>query len=449
MRNKIAAVTCSIFLKTGAALLSVMVLLPGTAFSAVTEYSIIELYNLAKAKDPALNRAGAQLESGRADKDIATAGLMPRLNAIAGRKQFWPTVENYQSSTIDGHYYGYNYGLTGGVPLLNMGAYYQMHAADSGVSGAEAGLALARQDLMIRLVDAYTRYLKASNDIALIREDMGRTNKILEQAEAFLKAGTGDVIAVYEAKARMDSAAAELVKAEGGQKIVRQRLANLTGLNIESVKNISFDEKLSLMLEPLDSWLETMRQRNPAILQARYELTTAEEMRKSANAGHFPTVSAIYGYTVDKGSTFLPDVITEQYYLGFNVNIPIYAGGETSGRVRRAMALEMENRAALDDAGDRAVNRLHEAYLNLQYNFSLYDAYRQKNESADVQLKAVQKGREIGTRTAIDLLNAEKDYAVSRRDLANIRYDILMKQVELKAAAGILDESDLADITYR
>ena len=55
--------------------------------------------------------------------------------------------------------------------------------------------------------------------------------------------------------------------------------------------------------------------------------------------------------------------------------------------------------------------------------------------------------REIGTRTAIDLLNSEQSYAVSRRDLTSALYDNVQRQIELKSAAGILSDDDLTAIS--
>lgn len=432
-------------LLTGAAVLGFTCLF-STVTAQAQEYSISELYQLARAKDPALNRAFAQLDMGKAEKDIYRAAFIPRLNGNVARKQFWPTVENYESQDITGHYYGYSYGLTGGVPLLNMAAYYQIGAADANINSADAGVNLARQELMVRLFDTCIRYLKAVGDEKLFRDDMARLAQILDQAQAFRKAGTGDVIAVYEAKARLDSAAADLVKAEGIRKMAQQMLESLSGVTVESVKDITSPENFTAQGEPLDWWLATMQRWNPSIIQARYDLDAATEMRKSAHAGHLPTVTANYGYTVDKGSTFLPDVITEQYYIAMGLSIPIFSGGEISARVRRAAAVEAENRATLKEADEKAVNRLKELYLNLEHNISLHDAYRQKHESAEMKLKAVRKGKEIGTRTSIDLLNAEQDYAVSRRDLSHVRYDIALRRVQLKAVAGTLSEEDMETI---
>ncbi|MDD2307955.1 MAG: TolC family protein [Desulfuromonadaceae bacterium] len=410
------------------------------------ERDLLELYTLAKTRDPAVARADARLEAGRADKDIAWAAVIPRVSANASVRQLWTNVTDYTPEPITGRYTGYSYGIGTGIPIFNMPAYYQIAAAGTGITSAETGVQAARQDLIVRLLDGYVRYLKAQADEKLYRDEMGRVGKVLGQSEAFLKAGTGDVIAVYEARARLDSAAADLVKTGGQLRLAQQNLASLTGVAVDAVRDMTVTAAGPEPAE-MEWWLETMRQRSPALLQAREDLLQSEELRKGAGAGHYPTLSGNAGYTVDKGSTFLPKVVTEQWYAGVQLNVPIYSGGDTSARTRRARAGEAERRAMLDDAREQGIRRLKEAYLNLQYNVSLLEAYRRKQESAELQLKAVQKGRDIGTRTAIDLLNSEQTYAISRRDLTAAMYDNLQRRLELKAAAGILAEDDLRELS--
>lgn len=423
-------------------------LLSGGALQAedqvvVDRKGIMELYDLAKAKDALLGRANARLEAGKAERDIAWAGVLPRISANATQRKFWHTVIDYGPSTIEGTYTGYNYGIGGQLPLFNASSYFQIAASYAGEKSAEAGTNLARQDLLVRLVNSYVALLKAQADEQLYRDELRRVSKILEQAEAFLKAGTGDIIAVYEAKARMDSAAADLIKAEGQRRIAEQALASLTGITVEAVKDVAVTNPAGPEPNDLNWWLDTMKKQNPAIRQAQEDLRAAAHTSSANWSSHLPTVQLQGGYTVDKGSTFLPEVETRQWYVGASISLPIFSGGETTARTRRAVAFESERRFMLDDAQDQNTKRLKEAFLNLQYNVSLAEAYKRKYESGEMQLKATRKGREIGTRNAIDLLNAEQTYAVGRRDFSNALYDNLARQFELKAAAGILKEEDL------
>jgi len=427
-------------------MLALVLTLCAPPLAQAQQRDLLELHRLAKIKDPVIGRAEARLEAGRADKDIAWATLLPRVSANASVRQLWTNVTDYEPEPITGQYTGYSYGIGMGIPVFNMSSYYQVSAASAGINSAESGVHSARQDLIVRLLDGYVKYLKARADEKLYRDELARVGKVLEQSEAFLKAGTGDIIAVYEGKARLDSAAADLVKTEGQLRLAQQQLSSLTGVTVDAVKDIAVSTFAGPEPAEMEWWLDTMRQRSPALLQAMQDLAQAEQSRKSAKAGHYPTVSGNGGYTVDKGSTFLPKVETEQWYAGLQLNVPIYSGGDTSARTRRASAGEAERRAMLDDAQEQGVRRLKEAYLNLQYNVSLGEAYQRKHESAELQLKAVQKGRDIGTRTAIDLLNAEQTYAISRRDLTAAMYDNLQRRLELKAAAGILAEEDLVEL---
>lgn len=434
MRNKLLFVGAT-------ALCAALHLTPITALA--DEKGILELYDLAKAKDPSVGRAEARRESGKADQDIAWAALLPHINVNASQRKFWHTVINYGPSTVEGSYEGYNYGVGAQLAIFNLPAFLQISAADAGLKSAEFGTTAARQDMIVRLVNAYVALLKAQADEKLYRDELGRVSKILEQAEAFLKAGTGDIIAVYEAKARMDSASADLIKTESQRRIAEQNLSSLTGIPISSVKDIAVDSPAGPKPNDLSWWLATMQKNNPSLQQAREDLAQAGHYSSANRAAHLPTIQFQGGYTVDKGSTFLPEVETRQWYIGANVSFPIYSGGETVARTRRAVAGESERRFMLEDVQDQNTKKIKEAFLNLQYNLSLVEAYKRKHESSELQLKATRKGREIGTRTAIDLLNAEQTYAVSSRDLSNALYDNLLRHLELRAAAGVLTEDDL------
>lgn len=428
-------------------LFSALVLCPVLSLTppnAVAETkNILELYTLAKAKDPVVGKAEARLEAGKADQEIAWAALLPRISASAGQRKLWHTVENYGPQTTEGTYDSFNYSVGGQISIFNLPSFLQVSAADAGLKSADIGLGAAHQDLIVRLVDAYVKLLKAQADEQLYKDELARVSEILKQTEAFLKAGTGDVIAVYEAKARMDSAAADLIKTEAQRRLAEQNLSSLTGIVVTKVQDIPVTEPQPPRPADLSWWLDTMRKQNPAIRQAQEDLAQAGYMTSANRAAHLPTIQFSGGYAVDKGSTFLPEVQTKQWYLGASVSVPIYSGGETVARTRRALAGESERRFMLEDSQEQNTKRLKEAFLTLQYNVSLAEAYKRKHASTELQLKATRKGREIGTRSAIDLLNAEQTYAVSRRDLVGVLYDNLVRHLELKAAAGILAEGDL------
>ena len=59
---------------------------------------------------------------------------------------------------------------------------------------------------------------------------------------------------------------------------------------------------------------------------------------------------------------------------------------------------------------------------------------------------AAEAGFEVGTRTIVDVLDAQRELLRARRDYARSRYDYLLDSLRLKQSAGILSEEDLVMI---
>jgi outer membrane protein len=66
--------------------------------------------------------------------------------------------------------------------------------------------------------------------------------------------------------------------------------------------------------------------------------------------------------------------------------------------------------------------------------------------SSDVALEATRAGFEVGTRTAVDVVQSERAAFLARRDLARARYDYIINSLNLKRAAGILTAEDISQV---
>ncbi|TLY85187.1 MAG: hypothetical protein E6K44_12740 [Gammaproteobacteria bacterium] len=73
-------------------------------------------------------------------------------------------------------------------------------------------------------------------------------------------------------------------------------------------------------------------------------------------------------------------------------------------------------------------------------------ALRQALESSQTALKATEAGYEVGTRTAVDVLNSRKTLVQAKTDYSGSRYDYIVSVLQLRLAAGNLDRAQLADI---
>ena len=92
----------------------------------------------------------------------------------------------------------------------------------------------------------------------------------------------------------------------------------------------------------------------------------------------------------------------------------------------------------------RAVQRqARAAYQNLESDISRVKALTQAVKSTVSAKEAIDAGFQVGTRTSVDVLNAERRVFEARRDLAFSRYDYIINRLTLKQAAGTLSETDV------
>jgi len=408
--------------------------------------NIWDLYLLAKSNDPALGGSEARLDASKANADIVFSGLLPHVDANATMSQISHTLINYGPEELHDSYVSRFYHVAVRFPLVHVPTYYNISAAKAGVKSSEAGVSAGRQELILRLSEAYFALLKAQTNERLVGEEIARLTQVLEQAQAFLAAGTGDVIAVYEAQARLDSVVADRYRYESELRLAEQKLAGIVGASVTDIEECLPPVPAGPEPDALDWWLAAMERQEPLIDQAREGLAQAMAERKAANSEHLPVLQATGGYIVSQGGVFLPEVETRQMLAGATLSIPLFSGGETTGKVRRAAANEAQKRYFLQEIRNRQQEQVKTAFFDLRYNFNMIKALEKRRASAEVQLAAVTKGRDIGTRSAIDLLNAEQAYSVAQRDLRNALYDNVVKGILLKVAAGVASEADLLSL---
>jgi hypothetical protein len=95
----------------------------------------------------------------------------------------------------------------------------------------------------------------------------------------------------------------------------------------------------------------------------------------------------------------------------------------------------------------RATERqARDAYLGVISGIARVQALRQALESSDTALKATEAGYEVGTRTAVDVLNARRTLVQATTDYSGSRYDFIVSIIQLRLAAGNLDRPQLEQI---
>jgi len=225
------------------------------------------------------------------------------------------------------------------------------------------------------------------------------------------------------------------------ERIVGRPVGELSGLAIPIALNPP---------EPadMDAWVQQAYQSSLRVVLAQQAVELAAREVDRNSAGHKPTLDAVGSLTQNYSESSAQGIGSDvrAFVIGLQLNIPLYQGGAISSRTREALANQERARQELENARRSVALQTRQAYLGVTSGLGQVKALEQAVASTELQLESTKLGQEVGVRTAVDVLNAEQQLSIARRDLAQSLYSTILSQLQLKAAVGRLSEADLTEV---
>jgi outer membrane protein len=199
-------------------------------------------------------------------------------------------------------------------------------------------------------------------------------------------------------------------------------------------------------------------EQNLALTSSRLAAEIARDTISIRRAGHFPTLDFVLSrdyseFDVTQSNTRAGITTTGPAdndntvdTIALQLVFPIYSGGAVQSGVREAVYLHRAARERLERTARETERATRDAYLGVLSELSRVQALRQALESSRTALQATEAGYEVGTRTAVDVLDSRRRLAEAETNYARSRYDYLINVVRLKLAAGILKQDDVVEI---
>jgi outer membrane protein len=123
--------------------------------------------------------------------------------------------------------------------------------------------------------------------------------------------------------------------------------------------------------------------------------------------------------------------------------MPIYQGGAVDAKVSQAKAGAQQAQAEAEDARRASVEDITQAWSALQSADEVIHAYEAAVAANQMALDNTRKELAVGTRTTLDLLDAERDWVGSQVNLTASRRDRAVAAYQLLAACGALHLEDV------
>lgn len=421
----------------------VIALLPVTAPGE----DLLAVYDLAVDSDPTLREQEQRLYATREVKPQARALLLPDFS-LTGEVDY-QNVDASGTGATGSFSRTDDFSTQRAAAVVNQSVYnradwVRLNQADDTIAQAEAEYRNAQIDLMVRVTEAYFAVLEAADRVRVSEALVAADERQLEQSKQRFEVGLVAITDVNDSQAAYDRSRANLITAENDLDNAWEALRRIIGP--VSVPLARLGDRLPLAPpEPNDInvWADTALANNYAIIAAREAAEAARKDIEIERSGYYPSVGLQAGYDVSRsGAQFNTD--SDTGFVGLSVNVPIYQGGAVASRTRQAGHQFRAAQDRLDQQRRAVINQVKDAFRGILSSISDVRARQAAIVSARSSLESTQAGLEVGTRTQVDVLNAQRALFQAEFDYLAARYDYIINGVRLHQATSTLTRDVLA-----
>jgi outer membrane protein len=394
--------------------------LVATALVGVTAPSGARAETLADALVSAYRNSNL-LEQNRAllrasDEDVvqAQARLLPVIDFVT---QFQATIAGAANLSL-------NLGVS--LTLIDFGrGQLAVAASREQILALRASLIGVEQEVLLNTVTAYLNLNSTIETVTLRRNNVALIQEQLRAARARFELGDSTRTDVAIAEARLAAAQSALAAAEGDVAVARETFAFRVG---RRPGRLSAPPALPRLPATLEAALAEARANHPAILQVQHRVSAADIAAQIARTERLGTVSGSLSVTSQTGRTGADASASIRY------SVPLYTGGAIPSRERQAVAQAEAQRAALNQTVALVLQSVGSSWAQLSVARSRLEASALQIEAAQAAYDAVSAEAEFGTRTTLDVLNAEQE-------LLDARSARIIAAASVQNAAYVLLES--------
>ena len=311
--------------------------------------------------------------------------------------------------------------------------------AEDSVLAQRARLTATEQNVLLSAVRAYVDVVRDQAVLAFNRNNEQVLTRQLEATQDRFRVGEVTRTDVSQAESRLAQATADRIEAQGDLVTSRAVYRNVIGRapgNLEGPR-----APMDLPVSEAQA-MEQSLTHDPDVRAAEYDTRAAAHNVDEVRGELLPSLSlgGSANVSLDFGGE---NTRTESYQATLSLDVPLYQRGSVHSRLRQAKQLAGQSRLLVDQARRDAIEAVSEAWEDLETARAQITAFEAAIQAAAVALEGVQREAEVGSRTVLDVLDAEQELLDARVDLVRAQRDEIVAAYQLKASVGGLTARDL------
>ena len=408
--------------------------------------SLFEALAYTYETNPTLEASRAYLRSVDERVGQAKAGWRPNLSAVGNATYTDQRFKNYPGTDdFDYDNDAYDAGLSLTQPI------FSGFKTVSGVNYAETIVKQERENLKSTeqavLLNSAVAYVDVITQRAVLELQKNQEQVLARHLKSYQKRfEVGDLTKtdVAQSEARLEGAKTNPIVAEGDLERANAAYVSMVGRKPPEKTRVNDLDKF--LPKTLSECLDIMRTNNPSLKAAEFADEASQYNITLQRGDLLPelNVNAGAGYQWGQPLPQLDDKYDGHYWqIGANLTVPLYQGGGEYAKVREAKQLANQARINLEQVKRDLVKSTTQAWEQYRSTKSSIESIEAQIKASKMALDGVIREADVGSRTVLDVLDAEQEYLNNRVQLVQAERNMTVAALNLLSAMGHMTAGSL------
>ncbi|MEM7197544.1 MAG: TolC family protein, partial [Pseudomonadota bacterium] len=286
---------------------------------------------------------------------------------------------------------------------------------------------------------SYWDVILAEIVIDLNEQNVERLEQSLKATEDRFEFGEVTLTDVAQAKSRLARVKSDLTTAQGNLEIAKARYLQYVG---QEAGDLTLPDTLVLSVTTKEDALAIALRDNPAIAQVASEIEAAVQEVERQRGNLLPNLDLQVSGSITREST-TPNQSTRQADVLGILTIPLYQRGFEESQVRQARESLRVTHIRHEQTSRQVRNNIAQIWAQLESARAEGISTRQEVESTLIALDGVREESRVGSRTVLDLLDAEQENLDAQVRFEQARRNLEVAKIQLFSVMGRYTAEDL------
>lgn len=427
----------------------------GTTFFVLAasgrEVTLEQAYEIALGSDQSVGIAALNLKKAELEPLTALTRMGPTVTM--GAREFWPqgAATSGGGGGASGRSGNSPASITYEQPLFDLSVVPAYKRGKLLTQSAKHEYRALMREVLFGVTAAYYAVLQQQSVVAVNRETTALAKETLDLAEKRVKAGEVTRTDALRATAQWQEGRRTLIEAEGTLDILRNKLANILNLPVETVIEVVEPKEGMKAPASLGPLFGTALQKRDDLLAQRLTIEQDVQRRQEIRATYLPKVSLQMSAFAQSnsssgggggGNTAQPS----NWQAVLSVSLPFLNGGQREIQMKSAQYQIEQSRLAADLYRETVQQQVYEAWVIQRVLGETLEALRAQVEAATQGYKDLQNQYTAGSATSLDVLDALRVLNSARQAHAAQRFARQVALHRLEQVTGIYQEPRISRI---